>query len=632
MRFGFHHRAPNQAGRWLALLCLLIGVLVPTACVLWFMNDAVDSQKQLAKRQLDQARAAELSAQTKLFLERSNTWWKELVAKLERQTDGRSPSAAFELAIRSGLADSVIVLARDGSAAYPLPAALPAADPLEHRADWLEARRLESRADSQPAAADAYGRIAAAEQNRDSAARAYQAQIRCLVRSGRPQEAARIATREFSGGRLLRAADPQGRFIAADELLLALQLSPASSYVGKGAAVGQDAAGALRTILADYTNGLPSSQRLFLMSELHSRFPTYEAEVLAAHYLDADSPHRDADSLHATALPDVWRIASFSGRVVALFRTATVQAATRSQIAGSGIEAALPTRPWTDIVGAPPNWRITIPRLDSDSGTTASRRTVAYLWIGFLAISVLAVASLIAGQGLRRQWQLARVKTDLVAAVSHELKTPVSSVRALVETLLEDEKADARKTREYFELIARESLRLSRVIETFLTFARLERNRQEFEFTSRRPDALVDAALDAAHERLRDCLIDVEVATGLPFVRADEEALVTVLLNLIDNAWKYTPADKHIAVRVYRADARVVFEVADNGIGIAARDHKKIFRRFYQVDRRLSRDSGGCGLGLSIVDFIVRAHGGSVRVQSQPGRGSTFSVSIPEAA
>jgi len=240
------------------------------------------------------------------------------------------------------------------------------------------------------------------------------------------------------------------------------------------------------------------------------------------------------------------------------------------------------------------------------------------------------VSSLIAGQALRKQWQIARLKTDLVAAVSHELKTPVSSVRLLVDMLLEDEKPDAIKTREYLELIARENLRLSRVIDNFLTFSRLERNRQKFEFGVTRPDAVVRSALDASQERLHDCHLEVNVAPGLPPVRADEDALVTVLLNLLDNACKYTPAEKRIGVRAYSDHGRVVFAVEDNGIGIAAREQKKIFRRFYQVDQRLARDAGGCGLGLSIVDFIVRAHGGSIDVKSQPGRGSTFSVKIPE--
>jgi len=170
------------------------------------------------------------------------------------------------------------------------------------------------------------------------------------------------------------------------------------------------------------------------------------------------------------------------------------------------------------------------------------------------------------------------------------------------------------------------------VIDNFLTFSRLERNRRKFEFAATNPDSVVHAALDAARERLHDCHLDVVLSPGLPPVRADEDALVTVLLNLLDNAWKYTPGEKRIAVRAYAENRRVVFAVEDNGIGIAAREQKKIFRRFYQVDRRLARESGGCGLGLSIVEFIVRAHGGSVAVRSRPGQGSTFTVAIPEAA
>jgi signal transduction histidine kinase len=115
----------------------------------------------------------------------------------------------------------------------------------------------------------------------------------------------------------------------------------------------------------------------------------------------------------------------------------------------------------------------------------------------------------------------------------------------------------------------------------------------------------------------------------LPVLRADQDALVTVLLNLLDNAHKYTPTDRRILLQAYREGNNVVFAVKDNGIGIAPREQKRIFRRFYQVDRRLARETGGCGLGLSIVDFIVRAHGGAVRVESKPGAGSTFRVLTP---
>jgi signal transduction histidine kinase len=145
-------------------------------------------------------------------------------------------------------------------------------------------------------------------------------------------------------------------------------------------------------------------------------------------------------------------------------------------------------------------------------------------------------------QLLRRQWQLARLKTDLMAAVSHELRTPLASVRLLVETLLEDERPEG-KTREYLEMIEKENLRLSRLIGNFLTFSRLERNLRKFDIRVTEPERVVEAVVASARERLQapDCCFEVDVAAGLPPVRADEDALVTVLLNLLDNAYKYSP-------------------------------------------------------------------------------------------
>jgi signal transduction histidine kinase len=594
----------RDAGRWLVLLCLLLGVLAPTACVLWFMNDALTNQKELTRRRVAEDYQAALDTQRKLFAERFNAIWKERAGIIDRQATDLSAPAAFELAIRSGTADSVIILTREGAPAYPAPLPPPSADPADQRADWSEARRLENGPATLQEAAAAYGRIAAAEPDANLAARAVQAQVRCLLRAGEKAGALRIVGEQFRNGRLARATDLEGRLIAADARLLAADTT-------------------LPGLLADYTTSMPSAQRLFLMNELHRPFPTLPAETLAAKFLGTEGTASDDPTLRAAAIPDVWRVAG--DRAIALFRTASVVAAARKLTEGSTVEAAL--LPGA-APGQPPDWQIAVPR--SGLASAIQSRAFPYLWVGFLAIAVVAVSSLIAGQALRKQWQIARLKTDLVAAVSHELKTPVSSVRLLVDMLLEDEKPDAIKTREYLELIARENLRLSRVIDNFLTFSRLERNRQKFEFGVTRPDAVVRSALDASQERLHDCHLEVNVAPGLPPVRADEDALVTVLLNLLDNACKYTPAEKRIGVRAYSDHGRVVFAVEDNGIGIAAREQKKIFRRFYQVDQRLARDAGGCGLGLSIVDFIVRAHGGSIDVKSQPGRGSTFSVKIPE--
>jgi signal transduction histidine kinase len=203
-------------------------------------------------------------------------------------------------------------------------------------------------------------------------------------------------------------------------------------------------------------------------------------------------------------------------------------------------------------------------------------------------------------------------------------------MRVLVDSLLEDQSLNPTKTRDYLQLIAGENLRLSRLIENFLTFSRIERNRQSFEFSQTRPANVIQSAVQAARERFQpDCDLKVEISPELPPVYADEDALVTVLLNLLDNAYKYTPSDKRIVVQAYPENGQVVFAVQDNGIGIAPRDQKRIFRRFFQVDRRLARETGGVGLGLSIVEFIVRAHGGAVLVKSQSGAGSTFAVRLP---
>ncbi len=151
---------------------------------------------------------------------------------------------------------------------------------------------------------------------------------------------------------------------------------------------------------------------------------------------------------------------------------------------------------------------------DKDAAPTG-QKTSRYLWIALAAIAVVALAALAAGQALRRQWRLARLKTDLVAAVSHELKTPIASVRLLVETLLEDERPEG-KTREYLEMIARENLRLSRLIGNFLTFSRLERNLRKFDIRATSPERVVEAVVESAEERLRapDCRFEVHVSPG----------------------------------------------------------------------------------------------------------------------
>jgi signal transduction histidine kinase len=206
----------------------------------------------------------------------------------------------------------------------------------------------------------------------------------------------------------------------------------------------------------------------------------------------------------------------------------------------------------------------------------------------------------------------------------------VTTIGVLVDGLRADPQLEPRKTREYLDMMANETSRLRRLIDSFLTFAQLDRGRQ-FTLEPVEPSRLVETAVDTIRDRLpADCRLDLDIAPALPMVIADADALNTALVNLLENALKYTAGEKRISVRASEDGNEFVrFDVTDNGIGIPAGEQRRIFRRFYRVDQRLSRETAGVGLGLSIVELVMRAHRGSVAVQSAPGAGSTFTLRVP---
>ena len=227
--------------------------------------------------------------------------------------------------------------------------------------------------------------------------------------------------------------------------------------------------------------------------------------------------------------------------------------------------------------------------------------------------------------------RLSRLKNDLVANVSHELKTPLSAIRLLVDTLLDQEYSAPPQTREYLQLVAQENQRLSRLIDNFLTFSRLERGKQRFEAEPVEPAEVARRAIESLHDRLDEpaCDFETQIAPDLPPVKGDSDALVMVLINLLDNALKYTGPNKRILLRVFVHRTKSVLRSKTMASGFRRGKQRRVFDRFYQVDQQLTRSAGGCGLGLSIVRSIVAAHGGQVEVQTEVGKGSTFTVSLP---
>jgi signal transduction histidine kinase len=264
----------------------------------------------------------------------------------------------------------------------------------------------------------------------------------------------------------------------------------------------------------------------------------------------------------------------------------------------------------------------------------AKRQIAVYIWTGVLVILLILAAGGFATRAVGRQIRLNKMKNDFIATVSHELKTPLASMRVLVDTLLEGNVKDEAQTEEYLRMTSKENERLSRMIDNFLTFSRMERNKKAFTISDVKPAAIANDAAEAVKAKFaaNNCQFAVDIADNLPDIQADHDAMVTVLVNLLDNACKYTGDQKQITLKVFAENNSVCFVVSDNGIGLAQRHIRKIFDSFYQVDSSLARKAEGCGLGLSIVKFIVDAHKGAISVDSKPGKGSTFTVKIPISA
>jgi signal transduction histidine kinase len=371
--------------------------------------------------------------------------------------------------------------------------------------------------------------------------------------------------------------------------------------------------------------------------------PTQAALQLSIELADAERTTPLADVIRETSLPGIWAVSSPNGRVIALYRTGRLEGMMHDflhQVETEGIRfiAFPPDEPGdAEAIAAGswlPGWQLSFVAMDTDVRQAAlARRRAVTVSAGLAGLAVIVFIGIAAGQSIRRHLRLAAFKTDLVAAASHELRTPVAAIGVLVDGLRSDEQLEPRKTREYLDMMASETSRLRRLIDSFLTFAQLDRGRQQFTLTPVQPSWLVEKAVDAIRDRLpADCRLDLDIAPELPMVMADADALGTALVNLLENALKYTTGDKRIGVRASADGGGFVrFDVTDNGIGIPAGEQRRIFRRFYRVDQRLSRETAGVGLGLSIVELIMRAHGGSVSVQSAPGAGSTFTLRVPRA-
>jgi signal transduction histidine kinase len=280
-------------------------------------------------------------------------------------------------------------------------------------------------------------------------------------------------------------------------------------------------------------------------------------------------------------------------------------------------------------------WNLAVVRRPAGGAEAAvDFRTKVYLHGVLVLLVTIAAGAALGLLALRHQTRLANLKAGFVSRVSHELRTPLTSIRLYTEMLeMGGERLDAGERARSLGIIRRECERLQRLIDQVLDFARSGRGARQYRFEYEEIGPLVRGVAEefraqAASEGFR---YEVAIEPELPEVRLDADAVRQMLLNLLSNAVKYSDSQRDIAVRVFRRDAELALQVEDHGIGIEPREQGRIFEEFYRVDAPPpGRRSGvGLGLGLALVRRAAEAHGGRVGVESEPGRGSRFTVFLP---
>jgi signal transduction histidine kinase len=247
-----------------------------------------------------------------------------------------------------------------------------------------------------------------------------------------------------------------------------------------------------------------------------------------------------------------------------------------------------------------------------------------------LALVMAGGVFLVAGAAAR-EVRVAELKSNFVASVSHDLKTPLALIQLFAETLELGRVKSVDRAQEYYRVINGEARKLTRLIENILDFSKMEAGLRPYRMAPADIGEVTSQVLAEMNSQFSQghFTVSLSVEPSLPRVLVDCDAVEQAIENLLANAMKYSGEARELAVKVATSNGHVLVGVTDRGIGIARREQRRIFRKFYRVDSGLSGGPQGCGLGLAIVDHTMRGHGGFVRVESQPERGSTFTLHFP---
>jgi len=278
-----------------------------------------------------------------------------------------------------------------------------------------------------------------------------------------------------------------------------------------------------------------------------------------------------------------------------------------------------------------PPWRIELFRHGGDASGALDLKRNFYFWTILTLVIVLISGAVLISRTIAQEMAILKLKSDFVSSVSHEFKSPLTSIKALAERLRDGKVKDADRMKQYFSVITQDVDRLTHLVRNILDFSRIEEGKKEYEFAETDMGQLVKQKIEdfQREEIAKEMSIQTRIADDIPHLEVDKEAISQVLNNLLDNAAKFSADRKEIEVDLKKDEKNIVIEVKDKGIGILSNELDKIFDKFYQGKNAVRQSSKGTGLGLTLVKHMVEAHGGRVEVKSRVNEGSTFSIILP---
>lgn len=277
-----------------------------------------------------------------------------------------------------------------------------------------------------------------------------------------------------------------------------------------------------------------------------------------------------------------------------------------------------------------PGLKIVFADFSNSSQSRWNVQRLFYLMVMFLVLTLTSFGAYLLWRDVRREVRLANLRSQFVSSVTHELKTPLTSIRMFAETLRMGRFQTPEAQSEYLDTIVNESERLTRLLNNVLDFSKIEQGKKSYHLEPTSLAEIVYASAKALEYPLaqQGFKLDVEVENGLT-INADPDAIEQAILNLLTNAMKYSGESHEIGLRLKTLNHHAMIEVTDHGLGITPEEQPRVFEKFYRVPRPENKSIPGTGLGLTLVEHIAKGHGGSVEVQSVPGEGSTFSIYLP---